>query len=92
MTAHRTSAEAVQADDTSAESYATPAIGGADTQSVRHDADYAEGLACARRGDFKGAANAFLRSERGNPNSPAAQMRAMIADIYDFRNTDMINP
>ncbi|MBQ7633959.1 MAG: hypothetical protein IJS89_00060 [Bacteroidaceae bacterium] len=92
MTAHRTSAETVQADGTSAENPVTPATGGADTQPVRHDPDYTEGLACAQRGDFKGAANAFLRSERGNPDSPASQMRAMLADIYDFRNTDMINP
>lgn len=92
MTAHRTSAEAVQYDGISAESPATLHAARADSQSVRHDPDYAEGLVCARRGDFKGAANAFLRSERSNPDSPAAQMREMLTDIYDFRNTDMINP
>ncbi len=53
---------------------------------------YLHGLACARLGEYHHAINSFVRAERLDPHSPAVHAKAMLNEIYAFRNTDMINP
>lgn len=53
---------------------------------------YLYGLACARLGEYHHAVNAFLQAERLDPQSPAVEAKAMLDEIYAFRNTDLINP
>ena len=53
---------------------------------------YLYGLACARLNEFNHAMSAFLKAESLDAHSPAVQARAMLEEIYAFRNTDMINP
>ncbi|MBP3227562.1 MAG: tetratricopeptide repeat protein [Bacteroidaceae bacterium] len=55
-------------------------------------AAYVRGCMAAREGDYAGAMNHFDRAMKLDPTSPAAQMRAQIAEIFAYRNTDLINP
>ena len=56
------------------------------------DLHYLHGLACARLGEYHHAINAFNHAERLNPDSPAVHAKAMLNEIYAFRNMDLINP
>ena len=52
---------------------------------------YLKGKILLRKGDWKGATDAFLHAQELNPESPACEQLAMIKDIMDFYNKDMYN-
>lgn len=53
---------------------------------------YREGNEHRRRGDWQQAINCYLAATELDPDSPAAEAKAMLDDILDFYNKDAYNP
>ena len=52
---------------------------------------YLMGNAFRKQGNWQGALNSYQEAIQINPESPAADARAMVMDILNFYNKDMIN-
>ena len=52
---------------------------------------YLMGNAFRKQGNWQGALNSYQEAIQINPESPAADARAMVMDILNFYNKDMFN-
>lgn len=52
---------------------------------------YLMGNAFRKQGNWQGALNSYHEAIQINPESPAADARAMVMDILNFYNKDMFN-
>ena len=61
------------------------------TANADAELHYLRGNALRKQGRWADAVNSYLAAEALDPESPAAEARAMLNDIFAFYNKDMYN-
>ena len=59
---------------------------------TKSDELYERGNAFRKQGNWQEAINCYMEAIELNPDSPAAEAKAMLDDILNFYNKDAYNP